>query len=201
MSSHCMSKLFEQTLKTITNFVRISLCCQMGLLYIGVIQWDDVWLNNKHQMKGYKYLIILWRHNGREGVSNHQPHECLLNRSFMCRSKKTSKLRVTGLCAGNSPQTSAVNSPVTRKMVPFDVVIMKIMDNAWFFLLWLIPSGAETTTCVFRNNVWSIDHYVWSMPWRDTGNMVLIVQDMQVLVFHEEEFQLPVPLLEWEISF
>ena len=42
------------------------------------------------------------------------------------RSKKTSKLRVTGLCAGNSP--GPVNSrhkgPVTRKMVPFDDVIM-----------------------------------------------------------------------------
>ena len=52
-----------------------------------------------------KYLPLLKRHNGRDGVSNHQPHECLLNRSFMRRSKKTSKLRVTGLCAGNSPET------------------------------------------------------------------------------------------------
>ena len=31
--------------------------------------------------------------------------DCLLNRLFRCRSKKTSKLRVTGLCAGNSPGT------------------------------------------------------------------------------------------------
>ena len=46
---------------------------------------------------------LLWRHNGRDGVSNHQPHDCLLNGLFMRRSKKTSKLRVTGLCAGNSP--------------------------------------------------------------------------------------------------
>ena len=44
-----------------------------------------------------------WRHNGCDGVSNHQPHDCLLNRLFGRRSKKTSKLRVTGLCAGNSP--------------------------------------------------------------------------------------------------
>ena len=29
----------------------------------------------------------------------------LLNRLFRRRSKKTSKLRVTGLCAGNSPGT------------------------------------------------------------------------------------------------
>ena len=48
-------------------------------------------------------LILHWRHNGRDGVSNHQPHHCLLNRLFKRISKKTSKLRVTGLCAGNSP--------------------------------------------------------------------------------------------------
>ena len=46
-----------------------------------------------------------WRHNGHDGVSNHQPRHCLLNRLVRRRSKKTSKLRVTGLCAGNSPVT------------------------------------------------------------------------------------------------
>ena len=46
-----------------------------------------------------------WRHNERDGVSNHQPHDCLRNRLFRRRSKKTSKLRVAGLCAGNSPMT------------------------------------------------------------------------------------------------
>ena len=50
-------------------------------------------------------LPLRWRHNGHDSVSNHQPHRCLLNRLFGCRSKKTSKLRVTGLCAGNSPGT------------------------------------------------------------------------------------------------
>ena len=48
---------------------------------------------------------LQWRHNGRDSVSTHQPHDCLLNRLFRRRSKKTSKLRVTGLCAGNSPGT------------------------------------------------------------------------------------------------
>ena len=58
-----------------------------------------------------RYLIrecgrpLHWRHNDHDGVSNHQPHGCLLNRLFRRRSKKTSKLRVTGLCAGNSPGT------------------------------------------------------------------------------------------------
>ena len=46
-----------------------------------------------------------WRHNGRDSVSNHQPHDCLLKGLFRRRSKKTWKLRVTGLCAGNLPGT------------------------------------------------------------------------------------------------
>ena len=48
---------------------------------------------------------LRWRHNGSDSVSNHQTYDCLLNRLFKCRSKKTSKLRVTGLCVGNSAGT------------------------------------------------------------------------------------------------
>ena len=47
--------------------------------------------------------ILRWHHNGHESVSNHQPHDCLLNHLFRRRWKKTSKLRVTGLCVRNSP--------------------------------------------------------------------------------------------------
>ena len=50
-------------------------------------------------------LSLRWRHDGRDSVSNHQPHDCLLNRLVRRRSKKTSKLRVTDLCVGNSPGT------------------------------------------------------------------------------------------------
>ena len=44
---------------------------------------------------------LQWRHKRLDGVSNHQPYDCLHNR----RSNTISKLRVTGLCAGNSPVT------------------------------------------------------------------------------------------------
>ena len=54
----------------------------------------------------YILLTLRWRHNGRDGVSNHQTHDCLLNRLFRRRSKETLKLGVSGLCAGNSPMTS-----------------------------------------------------------------------------------------------
>ena len=56
----------------------------------------------RHLKSGY---ALRWRHNGLDGVSNHQPHHCLLSRIFGHRSKKTSKPRVTGLCARNSPGT------------------------------------------------------------------------------------------------
>ena len=48
-------------------------------------------------------MTLQWRHSGRDGVSNHQLHDCLINRLFRRRSKKSSKLRATCLCAGNSP--------------------------------------------------------------------------------------------------
>ena len=59
-------------------------------------------------------LSLQWHHNGRDAVSNHQPHDCLLNRLFRHRSKKTSKLRVTGLCAGNSSVTGEFPAQMAR---------------------------------------------------------------------------------------
>ena len=44
-------------------------------------------------------LSLQWLHSERDGVSNHEPHDCLLNRFFRHRFKKTSNLRLTGLCA------------------------------------------------------------------------------------------------------
>ena len=69
-----------------------------------MIEFEDI--NRQYfaaSFNGQEYSISLrWRHNGCDSVSNHQPHHFLLNRLFRRRSKKTSKLRVTGLCAGNS---------------------------------------------------------------------------------------------------
>ena len=71
------------------------------------VLWDfeyDKMGNSEHKISVWaaRYFVWLeWRHTGRDGVSNLQPHQCLLNRLFGRRSKKTSKLRVTNLCAGN----------------------------------------------------------------------------------------------------
>ena len=60
----------------------------------------------KGDYQGFRiYSTLQWRHNGCNGVLNHQRLDCLLNRLFRRRSKKTSQLRVTGLCEENPPVT------------------------------------------------------------------------------------------------
>ena len=55
-----------------------------------------------------------------------QPHDFLLNRLFKRKSKKTSKLRITGLCEGNSPVTGEFPAQRTSNTehVSIDDVIM-----------------------------------------------------------------------------
>ena len=84
-------------------------------------------------------LSLQWRHNVRDGVSTHQRLDCLLNRLFRRRSKKTPKLRVTGFVRGihRWPVDFPHKGPVTRKMFPFDDAVM-----SWSH--W----GRVTHTCV-----------------------------------------------------
>ena len=77
-------------------------------------------------------VSLQWRHGERDGVSNHRRLDCLLSRLFSRRSKKISKLRVTGICEGNPPVTGGFphKGPVTRKMFPFDDVVMWCQEIA-----------------------------------------------------------------------
>ena len=50
-------------------------------------------------------IPLQWHQNGRDGISKHQLHDCLLSSLFRQRSKKLSQLWVTGVCAGNLPIT------------------------------------------------------------------------------------------------
>ena len=102
-----------------------------------------------------------WRHNGRDSVSSHQPHHCLLNGLFRRRKKTTSKLRVTGLCAGNCPH----KWPVTRKIFPFDDVIMRRSHK-------MVPPDMEPNCRDDCDNgkLWSCGTYLnASMKWAIFG--------------------------------
>ena len=84
-----------------------------------VMRTLKVW-NNQYSLQ--------WPLNGRDGVSNHQHHHCLPNLLLRRRSKKTSKLRVTGLGAENSLVTGEfpahMSSHAEDASLPLDDVIM-----------------------------------------------------------------------------
>ena len=69
----------------------------MNNLYSLDVTHDDATAWGRHSSRE-----LQWRHNERDGVSNQWRLDCLLNRLFRRRSKKTSKHHVTGLCEGNS---------------------------------------------------------------------------------------------------
>ena len=82
--------------------------------------------------------VLEWRHNGHDSVSNPQPHDCLLNRLFWHRSKKTSKFRVTGLCVGNSPGTGEF--PAQMASYAENVSIWwRHHGKRWFCRHWVSP--------------------------------------------------------------
>ena len=62
-----------------------------------MVPFDDVIMEFAVEVWHYYSEVIMG--------SNHQPHDCSLNHSFRRRSQKTSKLRLTGLCVGNSAMT------------------------------------------------------------------------------------------------
>ena len=72
-----------------------------------------------HPDETSKRLPLQWRHNGRDGVSNHQPHDWSYNRLFGRRSKKTSRSASLAFVRGihRGPVNSPHKWPVTRKKV------------------------------------------------------------------------------------
>ena len=108
------------------------------------------------------YSSHLWsislqsHHNGCNGISNHQPHHCLLNHLFRHRSKKTSKLRVTGLCAGNSLLTGEF--PAQRA------------SNLENFSIWWCHHDWVKNGCIVK----AFDYNMWLLYGRDCGTNSLI---------------------------
>ena len=97
-----------------------------------------------------RWLYILqWRHNERDSVSNHWRLHCLLNWWFRRRSKKTTKLRFTGLCDGNSMVT--VEFPAQKARNAANVLPS--------FQLWSVRCSHNHLL-----NTW-INHEQESSPW------------------------------------
>ena len=109
------------------------LACWLRLMALGhclkqcwLLISSDLWFSQESNFRASQSVSLQWRHDGRDGIWNHQPHHCLLNRLFRRISKKTSKLQVTGFVWGihRWPVNSPHKWPVMRKMFPFDDVIL-----------------------------------------------------------------------------
>ena len=69
---------------------------------------------------------LQWRQNGRDSVSNHQPHDCFSTVYLDTDQRKHQSSASLAFVRGfhRRPVNSPHKWPVTRKMFPFDDVIM-----------------------------------------------------------------------------
>ena len=81
----------------------IDLCC-LSFKRVYIVSIRNVYIKYIHLNNIFRKTLQL-RNNERDGVSNHQHLDCLLNRLFRRTSKKSSKLRFTGLCERWIPLT------------------------------------------------------------------------------------------------
>ena len=105
-------------------------------------------------MCGVIVAPLKWRHNERHGVSNHRrPDDCLPNRLFRRRSKKYQSSASLAFMRGiyRWPVDSPHKGPVTRKMFPFNDVIMTLPRGAVVELTVTPPWGVVKSTWVTIN--------------------------------------------------
>ena len=106
----------------------------------------------------FQSIPLQWRHNECDGVLNHQRFDCLHIRLFRRRSK-TSQLRVTGLCEGNSPLTGEF--PVQRA------------NNAENVPIW----WRHHANCMHHFTLYSLPHpYWWLYMWYAVHNIYSRIQ-------------------------
>ena len=99
--------LFSYIQSEVTFYVAWASVYQSSMCWMA---WNHRW----HKKPPRKYISLQWRHNERDGVSNHQPHDYLLSLLFRHISKE-----LAFMWAVSAPH----KGPVTRKMFPFDNVV------------------------------------------------------------------------------
>ena len=143
---------------------------------------------------------LQWCHNERDGISNCQPHDCLLSCLFRHRSKKTSNLHVPGLCEGNSlvtgefPAQRASNTENVsiwwchhgelHYQVIFDCVIMSV-------------GFTEIKPSFIDHDDIQILQYQWNDAYHYTSNAVSCpINDLKILTIFPYFYVLPCLLIK-----
>ena len=135
---------------------------------------------------------LRWRHNGRDGVSNHQPHHCLLNRLFMRGSKKTSKLRVAGLCEENSPATGEFPAQMASNAENVSIWWRHHIHKGW-----IIYVNYKTTTKQSKTKPWQCQNLgiIYTAPTSDNLLLRFTVISMFTGHLFKINLHLPSPVL------
>ena len=110
------------------------------VLHVSVVHLSVVRMSGCTNVRLYIcQLSLQWRHNERNVVSNHQPHDCLLNRLFKAQAEEITQPIIQGADRRKHqssaslafvsgihrwPVNSPYKGPVTQKKLPFDDVIM-----------------------------------------------------------------------------
>ena len=121
--------------------------------------WWEIW-STLHFLDDSKHTshTLQWRHNGRDSLSNHQPHDSLLNRWLRRRPEKTQSSASLAFVRGIHRVNSPHKGRVTWKILPFDDVIM-------------IPAG-----CIWFRNHW--EEQILASPMRDSlGRCRALIRD------------------------
>ena len=126
------------------NSYEYSLQCNYGCLILARLAR----CSNRWHLR--PLLSLQWRHNEHDGVSNHRHLDCFLTRFSRCRSKKTSKLSVTGLCEGNSPMTGKFSTQRASNA-----------ENVSIWWRHYVPHCYSASTSIEIINQLHIEAYTW----------------------------------------
>ena len=144
----------------------------MSAFWSGLIKMVDSLQSIFHNVFVYQESLE-WRHKERDGVSNHRRLNFLLNHLFSRRSKKTSKLFVTGFCGGihrwpvNSPHkvhvTQIGNQWVWSMVIKLIICQCTVssLDRVMAYCLfatsalyeWILSTGPNEANCI---EIWII---------------------------------------------
>ena len=108
-----------EVLKSHSNKKRACSCERLRIVWCGwvkdasdYISWN-IWIHVSAMVRRYNKMeqwSLQWHHNECDGVWSHRCLDCFPNRLFWRRSKKTSKLHVTGFCEVNPQVTGGLSS-------------------------------------------------------------------------------------------
>ena len=140
----------------------------MVLTKLGKWRNGGNWFSDPHPWTAFSMVhpSLQRRHNWRDGVSNHQPHDCLLNRLFRRRSMKPSKLRVTGFCAGNSPVTGELPAQMASNAENVSIWWRHHDDSSKHTTPWKL-FVSQHLICMILTSLWTL-HFREILPMKMT---------------------------------